>query len=449
MIKKKDYLLKILFLFTLLFFCTAASITHTAATDGSYKTFFANRSTTITSDKLSDLKNEEIPFENDLSFYRFNVTELNTNAVEISVCDKNSYEENFLLALSDSAKKLLSKYSLTKQFTALLNFTDVDEAANFISKDTTKIYNAIARKNCVEFSESKFVCIDGKPKYISGKDGKYLDKREFCLNLFNAIDNGTYKVTLNFLDKKAESLNCLKMRTVQRGDFSTVYSSSNENRSGNIALATKKINGTVIMPDETFSFNETVGKRTAANGFKEAKVILDGEFTSGIGGGVCQVSTTLYNCALIAGLEITEANQHSLPVSYVAPSLDAMVSDYSDLKFKNNTGYPVYIFGYTQNKTVRFQIFGIKGKTLSVTSEISKILPFEKSLVYRPDATDGEIIREGKNGYESDAYLIYTENGMTVKRKIRHNVYKPQNELVSSKYDGLKSEETQRKEVTE
>ncbi|MGN0796200.1 MAG: VanW family protein [Christensenellales bacterium] len=431
MIRATEYKFKFIsfvFIFLLLAFAAPSFITGKDTSDGKTapKVFsFANT-----------YDNSSLKFSS-LSYHSNDVKQCDNEHAEyhIFITDENVQNERYSLTLSESAKKLLRTYSLVEQFDSLIKFIGIDEAADFISTDSTKIFNELVGKYCVEFSESQFLCVSGKTQYISGKDGKRLDKYDFCKNLFSSIDDGTYTVKLNFIHKKAESLDSLKLRTVSRGVFSTSFLSSNENRVSNIKLATEKINGVVIMPQEIFSFNKTVGRRTAENGFKEAKVILDGEFTSGIGGGVCQVSTTLYNCALLSGLEIIEVNQHSLPVTYVAPSLDAMVSDYSDLKFKNNTTSPIFIFGFATAENVRFDIFGVRGKAITITSEISKILPFETSTVHDPQFKVGDIVRKGKNGYESDAYLIYTENGMTVKRKFRHNVYKPQNELIAKEED--------------
>lgn len=102
--------------------------------------------------------------------------------------------------------------------------------------------------------------------------------------------------------------------------FSTYYGDSKQNRKDNIALAARKIDGLVLYPEDEFSFNDLVGRRTVENGFKTAYVIQNGDFVEGVGGGVCQVSSTLYNCALLANLAITCVRAHSLPVSYVAPS---------------------------------------------------------------------------------------------------------------------------------
>jgi vancomycin resistance protein YoaR len=127
-----------------------------------------------------------------------------------------------------------------------------------------------------------------------------------------------------------------------RGGFTT-YFEQNPNREHNIALALSKFNGLVIENGESVSFNKVVGPRSADRGFMEAKIILDGEFVPGIGGGVCQASTTVFNAAMLAGMQIDRSSAHSLPISYVPLGRDAMVSSSSDLVFTNNSGGRIFI----------------------------------------------------------------------------------------------------------
>ena len=143
--------------------------------------------------------------------------------------------------------------------------------------------------------------------------------------------------------------------------FATYYGDSSEGRKHNIALAASAIDGVVLAPEEEFSFNDTVGARTEARGYRAAYVIQDGVFVEGVGGGVCQVSGTLYNCALLADLAVTCARPHSLPVSYLAPSFDAMVSGKSaDLAFVNGTSFPVYILCRVQGGEIIVSFYGEK-----------------------------------------------------------------------------------------
>lgn len=222
-------------------------------------------------------------------------------------------------------------------------------------------------------------------------------------------------------------------KIVLRSEFSTDYSKSSAERKSNIALAAKSLNNAFLDVGGEFSFNATIGARTEKRGYKNAKIIVKGEFVEGVGGGVCQVSTTLYNAALLAGLKITEAHAHSLPVSYVKPSFDAMVNSGSaDLKFVNKTHNPVIIKTYADGKTLNVKIYGepmaenyqrksvVKGE---IEPEYTIIT--DKDGEY-PDLYLGErkIVKYGIKGVISEGFLIKTVNGKVVSNtRIRRDKY--------------------------
>ena len=227
-------------------------------------------------------------------------------------------------------------------------------------------------------------------------------------------------------------------RTYLRANFSTEFSADNVDRSHNIALALSHVDGTVLNPGDEFSFNKTVGARTESRGFRQAKIIMDGDYVLGYGGGVCQASTTIYNAALRAGLEITEVHAHSLSSGYVAASLDAMVNSSSaDLKFRNPLSEPVYIAARAQNGVARVRIFGLKSelKIVPVSVVRETISPPEEELVadlehkYLPveaESGDKMRIRNPKDGIKSEAYLEYYRGAVLVRRiKIRSDYYRP------------------------
>ncbi len=144
-------------------------------------------------------------------------------------------------------------------------------------------------------------------------------------------------------------------------NFSTYYSASNVNRTTNLRLAANKINGTVLMPGETFSYNKVVGARTIAAGYKEAPIYVSGEVVDGLGGGICQITSTLYNAVILANLDIVERTNHQFVPSYVKASRDAtVVYGALDFKFKNNRNYPIKINCSVSGGVASFQIFGLK-----------------------------------------------------------------------------------------
>ena len=143
--------------------------------------------------------------------------------------------------------------------------------------------------------------------------------------------------------------------------YSTKYSTRDRDRTTNLQLAANKINGTVLMPGETFSYNKVVGERTIAAGYKEAPIYVSGEVIDGLGGGICQITSTLYNAVVYANLEVTQRSNHQFVPSYVTASRDATVVYGSiDFQFKNNRNYPIKINCSVSGGIAQFQIFGMK-----------------------------------------------------------------------------------------
>ncbi len=282
---------------------------------------------------------------------------------------------------------------------------------------------------------------------IEGKNGLMVDKELLYKKIDNAF-NFSKKIEVEiptcdvlFEDNGAELLKNTKLRS----SFSTDYSSSTDDRKNNVKVALSNFNGKIIQPGEEISFNETIGETTEENGYKKAKIILNGVYVDGYGGGVCQASTTLYNALILSDLEILEVNPHSLPVSYVPLAFDAMVSDgYSDLKFKNNLDYPIYIKTWGDNKKVYVEIYGQpldEGMEIKRRAEFVSTIPHEGDQIVKDvngEYSDkitykGEYLRikYPREGYHSKAYLSYYINEELIAEKlIRDEIYKPQKGLV-------------------
>ncbi len=215
-----------------------------------------------------------------------------------------------------------------------------------------------------------------------------------------------------------------------RSEFYTSFPNSSEERKSNIQLCAKILDNTLVDVNGEFSFNKTVGARTERRGFKMAKIIVNGEFVDGVGGGVCQVSTTLYNALLLSGLKITEFHPHSLQVSYVAPSFDAMVNSGSaDLRFINNTHNPIIIKASATDQRITISIYGeptnVKYLRKSVIKEEvpSPVEIIEDDGKLYPELSFGEekIISYGKRGLKSQAILVKVINGKEISAKVIRN----------------------------
>ena len=269
-------------------------------------------------------------------------------------------------------------------------------------------------------------CKMGRPfLYDGGCDGCAADRGRLARDIVNSINGEFCTVEVQkAVIRRTVSLDVVKRETQLLSSFDTLYDASNAPRSSNIALAASKINGCVLQPGQIFSFNAVVGPRTAQNGFLSAKIISGGRFVQGIGGGVCQVSTTLYNAALLSGLKITEYHPHSLLVSYVAPSRDAMVSGSScDLKFKNTSNTPVYIRAGALNGRISCSVYGLPdGASRSLVSQVTGSLPQPQD-VLMPGV--GGVITQGRQGTLSCGYLVEERGGTRTKTLIRTDRYAP------------------------
>lgn len=291
---------------------------------------------------------------------------------------------------------------------------------------------------------------DAEVKYKNGKftatkehAGERLDESKlyagiyYCLKFTDGnkpIKASTVPIAPAVTQKALESALC------PRGEYTTVYSSSTPARAHNVTLALTKFDGAAIAAGGTMSFNATVGARTKENGFKDAKIIVDGKYVDGVGGGVCQASTAVYNAALLSGLGAA-ANAHSICPSYCQPGLDAMISACSDLVITNTTSHTVYISVAVGAGAATVRFVGEKQdceivpeSVVTGTVECEKIETIDSERKYFDEyATAGDrlLVAPGKDGIKSETYLKYYKNGVFYKRvKIRQNEYKPTPQIV-------------------
>ena len=215
--------------------------------------------------------------------------------------------------------------------------------------------------------------------------------------------------------------------------YTTYFSAEDRGRCENIAIAAALVDGITIQPYGEFSFNKTVGRRTEEAGFQQAKIIVQGEYVLGVGGGVCQMSTTLYNAALKSGLNVIEYHPHSLRVGYVSPSRDAMVSTESDLQLYNPHSFPVYLSVATFKNGLCVTFYGKnEGYRYEIISKILEEIPPPTPIV-KEGEWDG-ILRNEQSGVKSEAYLeCYKGNTLLSRKRIRKDEYRPIQGIVVKK----------------
>lgn len=271
----------------------------------------------------------------------------------------------------------------------------------------------------------------GEFQYSDGKVGYELNKEVLKEQITQAIENGQYDAKIQAqmetvppeMDRAA-----VKERVQLIGTFVTT-TTSNADRNENIRLASLAVNGVVVKPGEEFSMNDTTGPRELSAGYKPAGTIVNGKLVEEPGGGVCQVSTTLYNALIKAGLKTTERYSHSLQPSYITPGEDAMISYSSaDLKFINNSTNSVVVLIRFQNNQLTASVYGVPvledGVTVEMESEIVETIPMPKP-VYEEDSSlkygEEVTVTAGKEGIRVSTYLVKKKDGQVISREFFHN----------------------------
>lgn len=297
------------------------------------------------------------------------------------------------------------------------------------------MYNKI----CAEPIDAKAQLDENKNiSVIPHSKGRSIDKAALA-SIISEIDNlhDTERVLpVEFIEPKITTsifnANLFRDTLATASTSFTTNSENNANRAVNMRLGTSKINGTILLPGEVFSFNEVVGPRTVDRGYKAANAYIGGKIVKDIGGGICQVSTTLYNSILKADLETVARSNHMFTVAYVPYGQDAAV-DYGsvDFQFKNNTNMPIKIQGaVTSDNRVVFSIIGTNenpNKTIEITNVQISSTPAPVKQIYDSTLPEGQTIvtNSGMTGYVIDTYKIVKINGeVQSKTKIHRSNYK-------------------------
>ncbi len=315
------------------------------------------------------------------------------------------------------------------------------------NEDTVRTY---VENNCTKYDKkaqnASLTRENGAFNFVAGTEGLELNVDSAVRTISDYLENNwtsdntavlNLETQITEPEGSAEELANIKDLL---GSFTTSFSTSGSNRCKNVSSGASHINGTVLYPGEEFSAYETVSPFTEANGYAMAGSYLNGEVVDSMGGGICQVSTTLYNAVLRAELNVTERSPHSMTVHYVDLSEDAAIAGtYKDFKFVNSTEYPIYIEGYTtSDKKITFNIYGKetrdKNRTISFESQMVSETP--ATTILQEDAGQGigykAVSSKGSSGYVAELYKIVKVNGVETDRiKVNKSTYKGTNRVVT------------------
>lgn len=253
----------------------------------------------------------------------------------------------------------------------------------------------------------------------------------------------TIKIIIEEVEAETTEDDLRKLRIEKLlGEYTTWFNPRKKNRTENIKMAAEAINNYILPPNEEFSFNKIVGPRTKETGYNEAPIILNNKFVPGVGGGVCQVSSTLYNALLRSNLTITERHPHSLPIRYVPKGMDAaVVYGFKDLKFINNTGGHILIKAYSGQGSLTIKLFGPAREDykIEVLSIVEKTIFPETKYVKRPDIVAGQVVveQQGEVGYVVRVERIIKDknNNILVHEILTRDYYPPVEKIIATSGD--------------
>jgi vancomycin resistance protein YoaR len=368
-------------------------------------------------DKAWTLNNQNVPAHRDINgalLKAYSYGRTNTTAILLTQRTPFLERADTVMALRENYVYIYSKQ--TYDYAAVQSI--VDEINAFVARDPVD-----AQIVSFDFNTRSFTFSDGQP-------GVSIDAAALYSQITGLLEQGavnhsiTVSPNLTFPAVTKEDLqNTFKMIAAF-----TTKTTSDSDRNNNINLACQTINGTVLLPGQIFSFNGTVGERTYARGYREAGAIIGGVLVDDVGGGICQVSSTLFNAVARANLEITSRSPHAWPSTYVNKGEDATVNwPNLDFKFKNNTEAPVFVIAYYKNRQCTAEIWGVSlgnNVTIDLSSKVIKTIepPLEVLYVSNPElpaGTSKETIKL-RTGYVVETYKVWYQNGLEFKREFLH-----------------------------
>lgn len=318
-------------------------------------------------------------------------------------------EGNFIKRLKDISK---IKAGIDIALDSFYNTEKIQDVVNNISQEINKN----PKDAILHFDNGKFLVED-----------EVIGKRVVEDKLYSSIEKNIY--TLSDISIPVEDIKPRLTKSLLSringviGEFSTSFKGSSKGRIDNIKLSAKAISNKLILPGEEFSYNNTTGPRSAQSGYQEANVIIGGELTPGLGGGVCQTSTTMYNALLLSDLSILERHPHSIPASYVPFGQDAAVSyGYLDLKFRNDFDFPIYTYTKTVGDRVYVYIYGdtkTKNYNIKINPVIVETIQPKTEEIVDNSLMPGERIdiQKGRIGYKVVTYKSIIKDGKAISKK--------------------------------
>ncbi|MCI8374568.1 MAG: hypothetical protein HFI29_03915 [Lachnospiraceae bacterium] len=306
---------------------------------------------------------------------------------------------------------------------------DSGAVRSFVSTECVK-FDSEAEDATLKRENGVFEIVDGNTGTKLDVEGSVQAILDYVENEWNK-ENGTITLPVETDYPRGSKEELSRVKDVL-GTFTTSYSTSGPSRSQNVANGARLINGTVLYPGDTFSAYEVVSPFSRENGYEMAGSYLNGKVVDSLGGGICQVSTTLYNAVLLSELEVVERSNHSMIVTYVDPSADAAIAGtYKDFKFKNDTDAPIYIEGYTADKKITFTIYGEEtrpaNRTIQYVSQTLSVTEPGVVIIADPGQPIGFRAVEGAHrGMQAELYKHVYVNGVEESvTKVNKSTYNP------------------------
>lgn len=312
-----------------------------------------------------------------------------------------------------------------------LEFQCNEELMQHILADQCSVYNQDAQDATLTRDKGKFLIIPGQNGEVVDEEASITLLNDFLCKEWDGED-AVVKLAIKTDNSRGTEEELERVKDVL-GTFSTSFKTSGSSRSENVRNGCRLIDGTTLYPGDEFSTYDKVSPFSQANGYYLAGSYLNGQVVDSLGGGICQVSTTLYNAVLLSELDVTERHNHSMIVTYVEPSADAAISESAgkDFRFVNNTDAPIYIEGYTtEDKQIVFTIYGEetrdKGHEVVYESEvISKTYPDTEVIYTDASLPVGSVsVQSAHVGYKANLWKVVKENGEEMSREmVNSSVY--------------------------